>query len=190
MKPPRPSRREAKALRTNLKAAAEQEGKIRLIERVSLPGENLPRQLETPTDQNRQPRVQKDPAIIWSMKMTWCISEGDVEGAWSWHEPRQWTASEFERHIKSTLDVLTGSTWHEIHQMRSGGLSNHHAQAISSLIDEAQRRWEMIGMAVDETFRFRLSGRQRAWGYREGAHFKMVWYDRYHKIYPVDRKHT
>ena len=124
------------------------------------------------------------------MKMTWCISEKDVAGAWSWREQRQWTDEEFDAHIKYTLDLLTNSTWHEIHQMRSGGLQNHHSQEVASIIDEAQQRWAEIGMATDEAFRFRLTGKQRAWGYREGSHFKMVWYDRHHKIYPVEKKNS
>jgi hypothetical protein len=124
------------------------------------------------------------------MPMTWCVTARDVVGHWSWREPRQWTDAEFQQQIQAKLDALTSSTWGEIHQMFSGGLQCHHEQPVVSLIAEVQDRWAHIGVYADTTFRFRLTGSQRAWGFREGAHFKMVWYDREHRFFPVEKSHT
>lgn len=188
MQPPRPSRKEARALSKNLKAISAQEGKARLIARLN--PESEPRIGVALTPDKLEPRAEVDPGIIWSMKMTWCATASDVDGKWSWHEQRQWTDDEFQNYIQGTLNLLQNSTWGEIHQMRSGGLVYHHSQEISSVIEEAQERWGEKEIATDVAFRFRLTGRQRAWGFREGAHFKLVWYDRYHNIYPVEKSNT
>ena len=65
-----------------------------------------------------------------------------------------------------------------------------HAQPVMTLETEAQERWKKLGIETDEAFRFRLTGRSRGWGFREGSHFRFVWYDAEHKIYPVVKSHT
>ena len=186
MQLPKKTPKEIRVERKNKKCIEDLERKARLMARLNIDPVG-PRIQTTPDVSAAKPRAIIDPDIIWTMKMTWCASIADTDGAWSWREERQWTDNEFTNHISKTLNSLAQSTWHDIHQMRSGGLSSHHEQELSTIVNEAQDRWMQLDIQSDMTFRFRLTGKQRAWGVREGPHFKLVWYDRNHSIYPVGK---
>lgn len=185
---PKPSRKEARAERANLKKVRDEEKKARLST-SPVASTAHPRTGELPS-QEKTPRAEVDPNAWFKEKMTWCVTRKDVDGAWSWGQKRQWSAQDYDSHIGSTLSTLSGSTWQQIHQMTSKGLQMHHAQAVSSLEKEVQDRWASIGLEMEEAFRFRLTGRRRAWGYRIGTHFFMVWYDALHRFYLVEKSHT
>lgn len=124
--------------------------------------------------------------------LTWCISHADVEDYWSWKEPRAWSAEEWTRDVEAAFTPLERSTWHEIqhmHKVPARGdrlVAKNHFQEISSLVEEAQQRWLDRGLEqYDTAFRFRFGGTVRAWGIKLAGHFYLVWWERYHKIYPV-----
>jgi hypothetical protein len=138
----------------------------------------------------KAPRLGADPGSIWSLSMTWCTTLKDVVGSWSWGQPREWTVSQWDTHICPTLTALTQLTWQEIELQTSGRNRKHHPQSVSSICKEARDRWVELEIESDVAYRFRLTGTQRAWGYRMGAHFHFIWYDEKHKIYPVEKRNT
>lgn len=141
------------------------------------------------------PNIRKTPIStknnsIFGMKVSWCHSKADTEGRWSWHEPRQWTDKEWEEDIFPLFEEFSKKTWAEIDTFASGtGHKMHHSQNLSDLIKEAHDRWNQLGLEeFDVLFRFRLGGKKRAWGYIVQSHFFLIWWDRNHKLYYVEKK--
>lgn len=138
-------------------------------------------------------KAPKEPyADILDCRMTWCDSHADLTGSWSWGEVRKWTREEWENDIKPTLDAVSQSDWQNILNVQKvtvkGGkqVPKHHHQEVSTLVKEAQDRWvEHDLYEYDTAFRFRFGGTLRAWGVRLKGHFYLIWWDRYHKVYPV-----
>lgn len=124
--------------------------------------------------------------------LTWCTTMSDREGVWSWQEQRCWNEQEWKNQIFLNFSLLEKSTWSEIlfeQKTPAKGDKNvpkHHPQEIATLVEEAQDRWMNIGLEeYDTAFRFRFTGTIRAWGIKLQGHFYLVWWERYHKIYPV-----
>lgn len=123
----------------------------------------------------------------FSLNMSWCANYADVADSWSWGESRNWHESEWTDEILPGLNHMAQLLWREIDQMSSDtGHKMHHGHEIADLCQEAQDRWchnnlEQFG----EVFRFRLGNKKRAWGIIIHAHFHLVWYERYHNIYPT-----
>ncbi len=91
---------------------------------------------------------------------------------------------------------MEGLSWTEIEAQQAGArnrLRKHHAQAIDTLCDAAQRRLGELGhlaeVLPDELFRFRLNGPGRLWGLRvpEDDTFYVLWWDANHAVYPTDK---
>lgn len=140
------------------------------------------------SDTVKAPKAAKDGSRFGDL-VTWCITNSDVEGKWSWHEPRQWTVDEWAGVIDPKFQEFSQKTWAEIDKLTSGAQHKmHHEQEISTLIKQARRRWRKLGLEEFETaFRFRLGGTRRAWGYIVQSHFFFVWWEREHNIYPTDK---
>lgn len=139
----------------------------------------------------KAPRRGADPNSIFQQQMTWCHSRSDCEGQWNWGEPRSWATDEWDDEIEAPLNSLSASTWAEISTMISNGHFKHHSQSIESICKEAQDRWLVVASDIEDAFRFRLNGaKKRAWGYRLGAHFFLIWYERQHKIYLTEKRNT
>lgn len=89
------------------------------------------------------------------------------------------------------LADFSAKTWAEIEAERTGGRNRHrkhHSMDIVKLPSMAQARLlaHMGDDAPDSLFRFRLSGKGRLWGIRDGAIFHVLWYDPLHRVYPTD----
>jgi len=204
MEQKRPSRKDARALREASKKLQAEDKRARLLAplpevsavrlSVSVPDVKTAHRISaSPGPSSRQPRMGANPNTIYDLHMTWCISQSDRNGAWGWGEDRTWSDIEWSDRISSTLTLLQNNTWGEIERMRAGDqrrLAYHHGQAVESLHDEAQDRWIELKIESDEAFRFRLGNTKRAWGYREGAHFYLVWYERGHNICKVEQRNT
>ncbi|QGX39444.1 hypothetical protein [Permianibacter aggregans] len=134
------------------------------------------------------PKAAKDGSRYGEL-VTWCITGADKEGKWSWHEPREWSNEEWDNDIAPSFQEFARKTWAEIDHLSSGSSHKmHHDQDVASLIKEARRRWRKLGLEqFDTAFRFRLGGTKRAWGYIVQAHFFLVWWERHHKLYPVNK---
>jgi hypothetical protein len=144
-----------------------------------------------------QPSIKKSvsspkEAFSTACNLTWCDTQSDLEGEWSWREKRQWTDAEWETQILPSFNSLEKSTWAEILFVQKTGAkrgrraNKHHAQELTTLVKEAQDRWIEIGLEEYGTaFRFRFGGTVRAWGVKLQGHFYLVWWERHHSIYPV-----
>ncbi len=132
------------------------------------------------------PKAIKD-GSRFSMRVTWCTSKSDLEGEWSWAEPRSWTADEWSQEINPSMTNFSQLTWREIDQFSSeSGHKMHHGHEVCDICDEAQVRWLALGLEeFDSVFRFRLGGKRRIWGFIVQGHFHTIWWDRVHAIYPV-----
>ena len=124
--------------------------------------------------------------------MTWCATQSDVHGAWSWGEARAWSEKEWAIDIQPRMAEMARLTWQNIlndQKVPAKGdklVPKHHHQDVGSLVAEAQERWRQHNLdEYDTAFRFRFGGTLRAWGVRLRGHFYLVWWDRYHQIYPV-----
>lgn len=169
-------------------ARVEQEGPPRLAPGAPT-GSAAPRFAPARTGATKTPR-EAGGGSRFSSKVTWCITRADREGAWSWGEPRAWTEDEWTGVITPKFDKYVQMTWQEIDRATSdSGLRMHHGHELSDLVKEAQDRWVAHGLEeYDSIFRFRLGNTLRAWGFIIQAHFHLVWWDRSHLIYPVDKK--
>lgn len=162
-----------------------------------------PRLLVDPA-QNHSPRVaphlaqsvagaEKSPKAIkdgsrFGSRVTWCTTKTDLNGSWSWGEPRAWQPDEWDKVIHPPFQQFAQLTWQEIDKFSSeSGHKMHHGHEVGDLIQEAQLRWQALDLEqFDSVFRFRLGGVRRAWGYIVQAHFHMIWWDRDHSIYPTE----
>lgn len=185
--------KEEKSRKLSEDFAAERGGKTPVIVEV-------PRNIEKiVTLSEREEFIAKIPKVVNNLKvydanMTWCRTISDIEGSWSWTEPRKWSDEEWHGELLRALQPYTNETWASIAKMSTGNGKKgkrrvrHHAQEVSTLILEAQQRWKSLKLDQYETaYRFRLGGAKRAWGIQLGPHFYLVWFERYHKIYPVER---
>ncbi len=162
---------------------------------IEIPQLDCPKVPITPKDRENKlkkiPIFKKKPAI-YDSSMTWCTELSDIDGSWGWGEQRSWSEKEWEEEILRELGALAKLTWSEIAKMETGEgkgkkrRKRHHPQAVSSIIPEAQERWKELNLEqFDTSYRFRLGGAKRAWGFQCGAHFYLIWYERNHQIYPV-----
>lgn len=190
---------EARAQRKALALAKFEADKSTLISRVGAQQgpflEQLPEQVRcTPRlgvsiaelEIPKQPKVGENKGRF-GYQMTWCVRKQDVEGAWSWGEPRAWDEAEYANEISVTLNALAGAGWNEIDKHSSdSGHKLHHEHEISDIASEAIQRWRHLGLEqYDTLFRFRMGNKKRAWGVVVRGHFFMVWWERHHRIYAV-----
>ena len=137
-----------------------------------------------------RPRSVVSPDAYKTEPFSWCITESDIEGEWTWGEPRQWSDNEYTEDIEGVLNGLLSNTWNEVETFtynaaggRRGRINKY--QLVSSLCDEAQQRWQEHDKFIQyNPFRFRLNSNKRVWGIRVRTHFFTIWYERYHRICP------
>ena len=148
-------------------------------------------------DSIKKPRLTTDPTEAFAhLHVTWCSTNSDTEGEWTWGESRNWSEKEWDTDIVAGLDEIKRNTWHDVifnHKVKVGRkkkkklVAKHHSQEVSTLCAEAQERWKQQDLTeYDTAFRFRFGGTKRAWGIRLGGHFYLIWWERLHKIYPVN----
>lgn len=123
----------------------------------------------------------------------WDAGHSDTDGNWSWQEPRQWGSWEYLNTIKHHMDSHTNNAWSEVEAFTYSGKQKYRKhlnkyQGVESICPEAQERWMSLENLAqfEELFRMRLGGGKRIWGVRVQHLFFLVWYERYHKICPVN----
>lgn len=124
----------------------------------------------------------------------WSIEVLDIEGPWGWNNDR--VKSELWTEIVPKLQNFETMTWGEINHASGGRRqgNNHHSIRVMELTSEAQKR--LLDIKQDDTaeiFSFRLTGRTRIYGIRDGRVLKLLWYDPFHgdnrkAVVPVRRK--
>jgi len=97
---------------------------------------------------------------------------------------------------KDVMDLMCevgGKSWREIEAMRADGHRRHHSHDVTDICNDAQAdlaRSRLSETFGDTIFGFRLDGRKRLWGFRQGRVFHVVWWDPMHKVYEVSKRHT
>ncbi len=112
-------------------------------------------------------------------------SAGDLDhayaGEWDWNLTPAETAQ-----LLAILEDLAGKTWREVRQLNAKGHRRHHPQPLGSLCQAAQKRLEELELNLEELFRLRHGSTLRIWGHLVGPVFRIVWYDRNHRVYPTE----
>lgn len=137
----------------------------------------------------RVPNGVDAPLSFDDEKFRWSAKEIDwlYEGEWNWDlNPAEISG------VLGAIEEYSQLTWKEL---TSQSRTKHHSQRTDTLVKGARDRLTELFSAKcseypEEIFRFRISGKVRLWGFREGGIFKILWYDRDHKVYPVKKRHT
>ena len=185
------SKKEERIKRQNEKKLKDQQKKVRLAKNVEV-SSKLIRITEKP-DLRKIPR-SVDADNYKNHYFSWCVSEADLEGVWSWGEARKWEEEEYSRIIEPHFQALDNNSWQEVETQTYNGASNQRKnlnkyQRLNSICEEAQQRWQDIEIIsqFEVLFRLRLGTSRRIWGVRVQHHFFIVWYERHHQIYPLER---
>jgi hypothetical protein len=185
-------RREARIARKYEKQIKENEKKARLVETVAL--QHQPRASFDPDD-TKKARAEATPESIMQLPMAFRMFDfADRDEQWSWGQLRNWCSPEAKGGagcvIRVALNDMSRLTWSEILSQTTGGRERHrkhHGQSWDSLCQEAQERWLWLERTEEDLFRFRVGGKERIWGVRQGATFFVVWWDAEHQIYPTEK---
>jgi hypothetical protein len=115
----------------------------------------------------------------------------DVVDSWSWGRERCCLHDSWEEVVGPYLDMYQAKRWGEIDAEMTGKgkkrRKKHVYYPFEKLVDEAHER--LIELELDDfapnIFRFRLTGKQRLFGFRieASATFYTVWFDPDHAIY-------
>lgn len=175
--------KQRREIRRQQKQAHAEEKKARLLVAPSV--DQKPRIGAPPPEDAKIPRRNADPGSILDRKMTFTREHQDVTDEWPWG-PRDCLLREWDEKIRPFLSEMERLTWNEIAKQRVNQRIKHHDQDVTSLCNEAQRRWSEISIQHDTAFRFRLGNKPRLWGFRLSEVFHIVWWDPQHQIYPTE----
>jgi hypothetical protein len=104
----------------------------------------------------------------------------DMDGPWSCVKV---SPDQYYR-ILERLKELERLTWKEI-VTNPGHSHNHHYMDQSVICGEAKGRLEALQIDVERVFSIRITSKERLWGIREAACFRILWWDPDHSVYPV-----
>lgn len=105
-----------------------------------------------------------------------------------------WSWVNYDSEIHEVIEFLknmSNLTWNEIMNQRTGNdgrRQKHHFQEFHTIIPEANKIIKKFKYdeVFENLFRFRLGGVHRLWGFLKNGVFYVLWWDRDHKIYPID----
>jgi hypothetical protein len=131
------------------------------------------------------PRIGANPSDTNKLKPVWSIVIFDRDGPWG---KCKFTDNEhLWMELFPKLRDYERMTWGEIYKDKD----KNHSVLFGSLVKEARDRLTELKLDdINELFRFRLSGKGRVWGIREGRVFKLLWWDPEHFVCPSILKHT
>lgn len=128
----------------------------------------------------RKKSVRKSQTDTYSC-VCWQFSLMDLSGPFSCMDicPDEWQV------ILTKMRSWETMTWHEIEGKRD------HSISVESLSDIARKRLIDIQLDdIDEVFSLHIDGKKRLFGLRDRNIFKVLWWDREHKVCPSPKKHT
>ena len=132
-------------------------------------------------------RFAEPPEPIDQKMFSW--SAGDIDhqftGDWDWNLNPAETAE-----LLALLEETSRLTWREVKDLKFHSKSRtrqrHHDQPLDSICSTAQDRLAELQLDLDRVFRLRHGNLLRVWGYLQGPVFRIVWYDRSHKVCPTE----
>ena len=183
---------EERLRRKNEKALRNDNSNVRLAQSIII--SDSPIRSTIKPEITNEPRAGVDKSAYQNYAFCWDLTHADRTGSWSWGEERQWSDEEYKGIIDPHFNSLENNSWREVENLSYNGkdgyrkLSNKY-QSINTLEEEAQNRWEEheTMSQFEWLFRLRLGSKRRAWGVRVKHYFFMVWYERNHMIYRVDK---
>lgn len=114
-------------------------------------------------------------------------NDGSVIWDFTRFDECDWRATHGQEHISfvevaKRLRDYSSRTWREILSDKK----RDHACDVADLSSEAQKRLRERDLEdVGELLRFRFTGTQRLWGWRDRTYFFVLWWDPDHCVYPV-----
>lgn len=184
------SKKEARLRRKIEKLAKNREKNVRLSSNIQVK-DKFVRSSVTPRLEKMP--LAADPDNYKKHYFSWCDEHSDTAGQWSWGEDRQWSDNEYAGTISPHMNSYINCSWGELERQTYDGkkrfrkLLNKY-QPLDSICNEARDRWLSLDTVseFDRLFRFRLGSYKRIWGVRIQHHFFMIWYERFHRICPID----
>jgi len=135
---------------------------------------------------NKEARYGIDPDVSLEMRPLWSIEKLDFGCKWSCLD--NWLSCLCDEIIPKLKDFET-MTWQQIISASGGRRygTNNHPIPVNELIKEARDRLAELRLDdYDELFSLRLTSRKRIWGIRDGCVFRILWFDPYHAVCPVN----
>jgi hypothetical protein len=127
--------------------------------------------------QKKQARASADPSSIGRARPVWRVSSIDWGGPFGWSglsDPG------LLRELIERLRAFESMSWTSVEQS-----SGSHNVAVDRLCKEARDRLADLQQDdIDELFSLRITGRRRAWGFREAEVLRFLWWDPEHKVCP------
>lgn len=125
------------------------------------------------------------PPDFWDVPLTWDTSIMDHNK----HDPWHWDLSVAElKELLRVLHTVSRQPWRTVCQMADDdGTKRHHFQKTETLGVRARNRLVAIQLGeVDNLFRLRATEQLRVWGWVDRGVFRLLWFDRSHKVYKTD----
>ncbi|EIC65354.1 hypothetical protein [Mycobacteroides abscessus] len=128
------------------------------------------------------PEPIDDKPFMWSVDDI----DHDYKGEWDWDLAPKETAD-----LLHLLASTSGMTWRQIKALKTNSRYKshplHHGQPVDSICKEAQDRLSVLRLDLEDVFRLRHGNLTRVWGHLQGSVFRIVWYDRAHKVCPSEK---
>ena len=130
------SKKEERIKRQNEKKLKEQAKKVRLAQNIEV-SSKLVRATEKP-DLRKIPRsVNAD--NYKNHYFSWCVSEADLEGVWSWDEARKWEEGEYSKIIEPHFQALDNNSWQEVENQTYNAASTYRKN-----LNKYQLGWRIV----------------------------------------------
>ena len=138
----------------------------------------------------KEPRI--DPAIspdgIFKKCPVWRLGRVDFGGKWGFENIEKSVLKQ----MLDKLESFESMTWGEIEKkVDKGGQRQNHAILMEKVCKEARDRLKKLNLLdFGNLYQLRFSGEKRLWGIRDAEVMHVLWWDPYHTVYPIEKKHT
>lgn len=131
----------------------------------------------------RMPARVADPGSANRLPVRFCFSLCDHDGPWPLHTEESGKLREVLEKVSEWECLSWGEVEASSLYESYGDLTDcPNRQAVNRLVSEYE--------SLDHIGRFRLAGRERLYGVREGGDFFILWWDPRHEVWPSPKKHT
>ena len=124
---------------------------------------------------------QNNPELFFKKNPIWKLDSFDLNGPWGLEKIN---SVKVLKNLHEKLKNYSKRTWEEI----ISDNNNNASIPVKKFIRNARKRLVKIKLDDhDELFHFRLSGKERLWGFRNSNYFYIIWWDPYHEICPTNK---